>query len=135
MNNGKIQTFTDLNIWKEGHKLVLLVYKTTKDFPKEETYSLTDQMRRAAASITANIAEGFGRQTYKEKAQFYYMSKGSLTELKNFILISKDVGYLSKDTFNKLVKQSSTVDQILQGFINKTKTFIDQKSKSIIRDS
>lgn len=95
MENKKIQSFTDLNVWREGHKLVILVYRATKLFPKEETYSLIDQMRRAAASITANIAEGFGRQTYKEKVQFYYMAKGSLSEVKNFILIAKDIGYLS----------------------------------------
>src|SRR3990167_8621419 len=100
MRNGKIESFTDLNVWKEGHKLVVMTYKITKGFPKEETYSLIDQMRRAAASITANIAEGFGRQTYKEKVQFYYMAKGSLSELKNFLFIARDVGYLSKESID-----------------------------------
>lgn len=124
-SSGKIQSFTDLNVWKEGHKLVLMIYKITKNFPKEEIYSIVDQMRRAAASITANIAEGFGRQTYKEKVQFYYVAKGSLSELKNFILIAKDVGYLSDENFKLLVEQANVVDQILQGFIKKTKTFIN----------
>ncbi len=127
MNNGKIETFTDLNVWREGHKLVVMIYKITKGFPKEEIYSMVDQMRRAAASITANIAEGFGRQTYKEKVQFYYMAKGSLSELKNFILIAKDVGYLSNEDFKLLVEQANIVDQILQGFIKKTKTFINRR--------
>jgi len=62
MKNGKIQSFTDLNVWKEGHKLVLMIYKITASFPQKETYSIIDQMRRAAASITANVAEGFGRR-------------------------------------------------------------------------
>lgn len=128
MINGKIQSFTDLNVWKEGHKLVLMVYQITKVFPKEETYSITDQMKRAASSITANIAEGFGRQSYKEKLQFYFISQGSLTELKNFILIAKDVGFLDKTNFNKLVDQSNLTHQILQGFLQKTKTFINRKS-------
>lgn len=128
MNNGKIESFTDLNVWKEGHKLVLMVYKITKTFPKEETYSVTNQMRRAAASVTANIAEGFGRQGYKEKVQFYYLSKGSLSELKNFILIVKDVGYLSNEDYKILAEQSNIVDRLLQGFIKKSKTFINQKS-------
>lgn len=127
MKNGKIETFTDLNVWKEGHQLVLMVYKITKTFPKEETYSLVDQMRRAASSITANIAEGFGRQGYKEKVQFYYLSKGSLSELKNFILIANDIDYLSKDQFKSIAEQANIVDQILQGFIRKSKTFIKQK--------
>ncbi|PIR80147.1 MAG: hypothetical protein COU25_01570 [Candidatus Levybacteria bacterium CG10_big_fil_rev_8_21_14_0_10_35_13] len=81
MQTKKIQSFTQLNVWKEAHKLVLLIYKTTDNFPKKETYSLTDQMRRCAISITSNIAEGFSRQGKKEKLQFYYVSKGSLTEL------------------------------------------------------
>ena len=125
MRNGKIESFTDLNVWKEGHKLVVMTYKITKGFPKEETYSLIDQMRRAAASITANIAEGFGRQTYKEKVQFYYMAKGSLSELKNFLLIARDVGYLSEEDLKILAEQSNIVDRLLQGFIRKSKTFIN----------
>lgn len=124
MNNGKIQSFTDLNVWREGHKLVVLIYKITKTFPKEEIYSLIDQMRRAAASITANIAEGFGRQTYKEKVQFYYMAQGSLTELKNFILIAKDVGYLKAEDYQNLVDQINLTHRLLQGLIKKSKTFI-----------
>jgi four helix bundle protein len=128
MRNGKIQSFTDLNVWKEGHQLVIAIYTVTKSFPKEELYSITDQMRRSAASITANVAEGFGRQTYKEKVQFYYLAKGSLSELKNSILIAKDVGYLLPKDFEKLVNQANLVDQLLQGFIKKSKTFINQKS-------
>ncbi len=131
MKNGKIETFTDLIVWQEGHKLVVMVYKITKNFPREELYSMVDQMRRASSSITANIAEGFGRQTYKEKIQFYYMSKGSLAELKNFFLIAKDVGYLSQEQFIQLMNQSNITDQILQGFIRKSKTFINQKSSII----
>lgn len=82
-------------------------------------------MRRAAASITANIAEGFGRQTYREKVQFYYTSKGSLSELKNFILIARDIGYISEENFKLLSEQADTVDRLLQGFITKSKSFIN----------
>ncbi len=124
MKNGKIDSFTDLNVWKEGHKLVLMIYKVTQTFPTRETYSIVDQMRRAAASITANIAEGFGRQSYKEKVQFYYLSKGSLSELKNFMLIAKDVEYLSVKQFENLTEQATLTDKLLQGFIKKSKTFI-----------
>ncbi len=125
MKDGKIESFTDLRVWQEGHKLVLLIYKLTKSFPKAETYSLIDQMRRAVASITANIAEGFGRQGYKEKIQFYYIAKGSLTEVKNFVFIAKDVGYLSEEDYKSLIEQANIVDQLLQGLIRKSKTFIN----------
>ena len=97
--SSKINTFTDLVAWKKGHDLVIEIYQITKLFPKEELYSLVDQMRRAASSITANIAEGFGRYSYKEKLRFYYISQGSLTELKDQILVAQDIGYLSQDNF------------------------------------
>lgn len=128
MRDGRINTFTDLSAWKEGHRLVIKVYKITKNFPKEETYSLIDQMRRVSSSVTANITEGFGRQTYKEKLQFYYMAQGSLTELKNFILIAKDVDYLNDNELDSLSEQANLTHQILQGLIQKNKTFINPKS-------
>lgn len=127
MNNTKIKTFMDLKVWQEGHKLVVLVYKTTEKFPTKETYSLTDQMRRSSASVTANLAEGFGRHGYKEKLQFYFLAQGSLTELKNFILIAKDVGYLEPKDFGSLVEQSNLTHQLLQGFIQKTKYILSNK--------
>jgi len=128
MENNKIRSFTDLKVWQEGHRLVILVYKITKKFPKEEIYSLIDQMRRAASSITSNIAEGFGRQGYKEKIQFYYLAQGSLTELKNQILISKDTGYLNEEDSQLLIEQANQVHRLLQGLITKSKTFLNPKS-------
>jgi four helix bundle protein len=122
--NSKIKEFTDLFAWKEGHKLVLLIYRCTKLFPKEELYSLVDQIQRAAISITSNIAEGFGRQTYKEKVQFYYQAQGSLTELKNQLFIARDVGYLNIEQFNTLNEQANLTHQLLQGLISKSKTYI-----------
>lgn len=101
-NKFKIKSFTDLDTWKEGHKLVLLVYKAVKEFPKEELYSLCDQMKRCVISITSNVAEGFSRKSKKEKVQFYYTAKGSLTELQNQLLAARDVGYLSKENFQEI---------------------------------
>ncbi len=124
----KIKVFTDLHSWQESHKLVLLIYNLTKEFPKDEVFGITSQMRRAAISITSNIAEGFGRQGYKEKVQFYYLSQGSLTELKNQIIAAKDIGYLGELDFKKLVDQANISHQLLQGLIAKSKTFINLKS-------
>lgn len=129
-NKNKIKEFTDLLTWQEGHKLVLQIYKITSSFPHRETFSLVDQMRRAVTSITSNIAEGFGRQTYKEKIQYFYLAQGSLTELKNQILISKDVGYLSNNDFDILSVQINSTHQLLQGLIKKSKSFITPIRKS-----
>lgn len=130
MNNEtqKIKTFTDLKAWQESHKLVLLIYTATKKFPKEETFGLTSQMQRAVISITSNIAEGFGRQGYKEKIQFYYLAQGSLTELKNQIITAKDIGYLNQESFKELMDQANISHQLLQGLITKSKTFLNHKS-------
>ncbi|MFA4937284.1 MAG: four helix bundle protein [Patescibacteria group bacterium] len=128
MNNefNKIKSFTDLNCWKEAHQLVLIVYEATKKFPREEIFGLTSQIRRAAVSITSNIAEGFSRQYYSEKVQFYSMAQGSLTELQNQLLIARDVRFLDVRVFNILANQAVIVHKLLSGIIKKSK---------IIRDS
>src|SRR3972149_10856813 len=123
-----IQAFTDLNVWKEGHKLVITVYRVTKSFPRTEVYSMVDRMRRSAASVTANIAEGFGRHTYKEKLQFYYLAQGSLVELKNFVLIARDVGYLAEVEFDQLQEQANLTHKLLQRFLQKTRSFLNPES-------
>jgi len=117
MEKRRIQTFLDLDAWKEGHKLVLMIYKRTKMFPREEKYGLVDQLRRAAVSITSNIAEGFSRKSRKEKIQFYSMAKSSNTEVQNQLLISRDVGYLTAEEFNGLFDQSKRVEKLISGLI------------------
>ena len=121
----KIASFTDLYVWQEGHKLVVNIYLVTKNFPDEEKFGLTSQIRRSSVSITSNIAEGFGRSTYKDRLHFYFVSQGSLSELKNQLLIARYVGYLSSDNFSILANQSNKVHELLQGFIKKTKSFIN----------
>lgn len=112
-----IAKFTDLIAWKEAHKLVLSTYKTLEKFPKKETFALSDQIRRCVVSISANIAEGFSRKGNKEKIQFYYISKGSLTELENHFLIAKDVGYINESGFNSFMNQMNLVGRLLTGLI------------------
>ena len=117
-NNGgvnKIKNFTDLNAYKEAHKLVLIIYKVTNKFPKEERYGLIDQMHRAAISTTSNIAEGFSRNTIKDKCQFYTLAQGSLTELQSQLLISRDLSYLTKEDFNQIANQTVIVNKLING--------------------
>lgn len=121
--NKTIKSFTDLEVWKEGHKLVILVYKETELFPQKEILALTNQMRRCVVSITSNIAEGFSRQSYKEKIHFYCIAQGSLTELQNQLLIARDVGFLTKEKFKQLADQSVLVHRIMSGLIKKSKTY------------
>lgn len=122
MGKEKIKSFTDLNTWKEGHKLVLMIYEATKSFPIEEKYGLIDQLRRAAVSITSNVAEGFSRQSLKEKSKFYFTAKGSNTELQNQILVAKDVNYINKETFDRIANQSIKTNKLLMGLIKYCKS-------------
>jgi four helix bundle protein len=115
VENNKIKSFTDLNTWKEGHNLVLMIYEATKNFPREEQFGLTNQLRRAAVSITSNIAEGFSRRSPKEKSQFYSVALGSLTELQNQMLIAKDIQYTSSEDFQKVANKTIIVSKLLNG--------------------
>lgn len=120
----KVTSFTKLDAWKEGHRLVLLIYKSTKTFPKEEQFGLVSQMRRCAVSITSNIAEGFSRNSWKEKLQFYSTALGSITELQNQLLIARDVGFISKEDFNAMAQRSITASKLTNGLIKKAKSMI-----------
>ncbi|MEA2020793.1 MAG: four helix bundle protein [Patescibacteria group bacterium] len=113
----KIKSFTDLICWKKGHELVKETYSTTSNFPREERYALTSQLRRCVVSITSNIAEGFSRRSTKEKVWFLVMALGSLNELQNQLLVAKDVGYLEEDIFNKLDERSIEVSKLINGAI------------------
>ena len=113
-NKTKIKSFTDLNAWKEGHQLALMIYEMTKFFPKEEIFGLVSQMRRCA--------EGFSRQSYKEKVQFYSMSQGSVTELQNQLLIARDVHLTSREKFRIAALQSVKVHKITNGLIKSSRS-------------
>lgn len=118
----KIKSFTDLFAWQEGHRLVIMIYKITKNFPREETFGLTSQMRRCVVSITSNVAEGFSRQSFKEKVQFYSMAQGSLTELQNQIMIARDISFITQKQFKELADQSIKLHKIMSGLIRSSKS-------------
>ncbi len=113
----KIKSFTDLIAWKEGHKLVLSIYNITNTFPRNEAYSLTNQMRRSAMSITNNLAEGFSRKGNKEKKQFSYLALGSTTELQNQLLIARDLTYITNDLFQEFAQQTIVIHKLINGMI------------------
>lgn len=123
----KIEKFTDLDVWREAHILTLLVYKSTKFYPKSELFGLTSQIRRAVVSIESCVAEGFSRFHYKDRLTFYYDSRGSIAEVQTQSIIAKDLGYISKDQFDEIMKQSEKVAIILGGLIRSTQSYIKKK--------
>jgi four helix bundle protein len=123
--SAKIVSFTDLQAWKKDHDLVLFVYKITRKFPASELFVLTSQIRRAAVSITSNIAEGFTRRSHREKIQFYFTAQGSLSELQNQLLIAKDVGYLGDKEYAEFVESSIEVQKIISGLIKGSRSILN----------
>lgn len=115
-----IQKFTDLEVWKKAHELTLLVYKLSKGFPKDESFGLKSQIRRAVVSIESNIAEGFSRFHYKDRCNFYYQSRGSVSEVQTQLIIAKDLGFISRQEFQKSFDLSEKVLIILGGLIKST---------------
>lgn len=117
-----VNGFEDLRIWQAAHELALRVYGVTSRFPASEAYGLTSQLRRAAASVSANIAEGYGRFSKAEYLHFLYYARGSLMETKSFLYLARDAGYLESgsvteifDTMDKLgVSLNNTIKTIRQ---------------------
>jgi len=102
----KTNSFKDLIVWQKSYKLVIEIYKITKNFPKDEMYSLSQQIRRAAVAIPSNIAEGYGRQYNKEYKQFLSIAYGSLCELETQYLLSIDLDYIKNEgTIEALMKE------------------------------
>jgi four helix bundle protein len=119
MNKNAVR-FQDLEVWQRAHNLVLETYKITKGFPDDEKFGLVSQMRRAGISIAANIAEGFKKRGLRDKANFYNISQGSLEELKYYIILSKDLGYVQEN--EKFLSNSDEVGRMLYGLVNSIKS-------------
>lgn len=110
--------YTDLEVWQECRKLTNHIYELTKFFPKEEQFGLINQIRRAAVSVSSNIAEGCGRQTSKDTVNFLHISRGSLYELETQCFIALDQEYISKEQFNTVFTIIQSYKRLLNGFIN-----------------
>jgi len=123
--------YVELKVWKEARSLVSEIYSTTKYFPKEELYGLTNQMRRCAISIPSNIAEGCGRSTPKDSIHFFHISRGSLYELETQVYLAMDLNYIELNDHKKIVVHIINCKKLLNGFINYYKTLTSKKPSTI----
>lgn len=112
-----MRDFRELKVWHKAHALTLEVYRVTKLFPKEELYALTSQIRRAAVSIGANVAEGAGKTSRPDFGRFLQIALGSASELEYELLLSRDLGYLANPIYQQLSEQVIETKKMLTGFI------------------
>ena len=115
------EDFKKLKIWQKAHELMLHVYKLTNSFPKEESFSLTSQIRRAALSVSANIAEAQGRYHDAETIHFIYNARGSAEEVRSHLAASVDLAYISKKEFDKLEEEYLGLIKGINSFIRAIK--------------
>ena len=114
--------FKNLEIWKRSHKLTLAIYKATQQFPKEEMFGLTSQIRRAVSSIPTNIAEGCGRRTNAELANFLNIASGSASEVEYEILLAKDLGYITTEQCEEWTREVSEIRSMIATYMSKLTT-------------
>jgi four helix bundle protein len=107
----------NLDVWEKTHELVLEIYKVTAKFPKSEMYGLSNQLKRAASSVPANVVEGQSRQTTKEYIQFLYNARGSLEEVRYFLFLSLKLSFLEEDTYKELEDRYESASRMLNGLI------------------
>ena len=119
--------FEKLEVWKKAHRFVLDIYKVTSKFPKDEKFSLTDQLRRSSSSVPTNIVEGNERQGKKEYIQFLYTAKGSLAESKYHLLLAKDLGYINEEKYRVLTNNGDEIGKLLNGLISYLKSKIQDQ--------
>jgi len=112
-----MRNFKELRVWDEAHKLTLQLYQDTEDFPRKEMFGLTSQIRRAAASIGANLAEGCGRQSEGEFSRFIQIAMGSASELEYHLLLSRDLEFLTKSAYERAQTQLTRVRKMLSSLL------------------
>jgi four helix bundle protein len=113
----KLQSFEQLTAWRESQNLAVLIYKITRTFPKEEKFGITSQVRRAVSSVSANIAEGFGRYSQKDKLHFYTIVYGSLLETKNFIYLTKKLEFIDTKAESDILEQIDACQRLLNALM------------------
>ncbi len=118
----KIPDFTDLDMWKHARRLRQEIYRVAGDFPSQEKYGLSSQIKRAACSVTANLAEGYGRYSYKENVQFCRQSRGSLYELRDHLTTALDAGYIRQEKYEQLESMAMSAIKLVNGYIRATRS-------------
>lgn len=124
-----MQDFKNLEVWKLSFELGKEIYRITSKFPKEEAYSLTSQLRRSALSVSANIAEGTGKDSDKDFLRFLRISMGSLKETENFILMSEDLEFISREKSEYILKKIQAIGIKLNNFIKILKVSIEKEAQ------
>jgi four helix bundle protein len=109
----KINRFSDLTVWRRAHELTLATYELTASFPRSEQFGIVSQLRRSASSVSANIAEGFGRRTTKELLRCLQISRGELEETRYFFMLSRDLGYIAAPEFQIMDDRCDSVAQLI----------------------
>lgn len=109
--HNKITRFEDMLVWQEAQEFAVLVYKVSSGFPDDEKFGIISQLRRASSSVSANIAEGFGRSSKKDTAHFYHIARGSLLETKNFLYLSARLSYVDKEALDTLIASADSINQ------------------------
>jgi four helix bundle protein len=117
VGNTKIQSFKDLITWQKSVDLVINTYSHLKSFPKEEIFGLSSQIKRAVVSVPANIAEGFSRFSPKDKARFYFIALGSLTEIQSHFMIAARLKFLSRLDYDQLQKSTIEISKLINSLI------------------
>ncbi len=111
-----MRNFKSLRFWRRSHELTLRLYKLTKDFPKTETYGIISQLRRAAASVPTNIAEGCGRLSSKDTARFIVIAQGSLLEVEYLVLLSFELEYIIEEEYKYLDKEINEIKAMMHNY-------------------
>ena len=127
---GRMRDFRDLETWQVARRLRAELYRIVRMFPREETYGLVAQIRRAAISVTANLAEGYGRYSFQENLQFCRQSRGSVYELRDHLTTALDAGYISQETYAQLESLAISVIRLLNGYIRSTKNLKSMSNKT-----
>jgi len=112
-------SYRDLIVWQKSMSLVTQIYKSTKSFPKDETYGLVVQIRRSAVSVPSNIAEGYGRNSTDDYIRFLRFAVSSLYEVQTQLQISMNIGYIAKNDFEKLLEGSKEIERMLNSLVSK----------------